>query len=277
VPSQIDNLFVHSILSNLETWVGTTLVFNWQKVVEILPEAHCSILHLRDLLDENGVTLEHEEQNGKPAFAQFTLIFDLNLAEKPIEIDRVYISPVKTESRLAADSEALKKFLKPQLSSQNLDVSAINALFSELYMNICQHAKAKNGYIFATHPDEDGNVTFYFSDPGVGISQNIRQFYRDKEDEPDEKLIEFATQDRISTKSQTQNQGSGLATILSSINEMDGRVETCSLRGCLISESNNKPLKSLSYNHKGTFITLKFNINRLEKLSDDEFNTDIDF
>jgi len=277
VPSQIDNVFVHSILSNLETGVGTTLVFNWQKAEEILPEAHCGILHLRDLLGENGITLQHEGQEGKPVFAQFAQIFELNLAEKPIEMDGVYISPVKTESRLEADSEALKKFLMPHLPSPNLDISVIKSLFSELYMNICQHAKVKKGYVFVTYPDEEGNITFYFSDPGVGISQNIRQFYPEKEAESDEILIEYATQDRISTNSQTQNQGRGLANVLSSVESMEGLVKICSCKGCLIRLPNNKPQKSLSYYHKGTFIALVFNINKLEKLSDDEFNTEIDF
>ncbi|MFN0213029.1 MAG: isoleucine--tRNA ligase [Saprospiraceae bacterium] len=278
IPSQIDNLFLHSVISNLYPKTGKILVFDWQNAQELLPEVHCAILHLRDLLEENGITLIHEGQEGKLIFVQFAQIFDLNLAERPIELDGVYISPVKSESRLEADSEALKIFLKPYLPFPNLDISAIKSLFSELYMNICQHAEVvEKGYIFVTHPDKEGNITFYFSDPGVGISQSIRQFYPEKKNDADEALIKYATQDRVSTRSQPQNQGRGLATVLSSIKAMEGRVEICSCKGCLISEANKMPLKSLSYNHKGTFIAVKFNVNRLEVISDDEYDNDINF
>ncbi|MFN0035227.1 MAG: ATP-binding protein [Saprospiraceae bacterium] len=276
VPKQVDNAFLHTLLSSLETWAEGALILDWKNVEELLPETHCAILHLRDLLEEGGLELRHESQKGVQAFGGFSDIFNLNLSEKPIQRAGVYISPVKEEGRITKDFEALKKFLKPHLPSP-FDYTAISSPFSELYSNICQHAEAQKGYIFVTQPDKEGNITFFFSDPGVGIVKNIRDFFRDKKDEPDEVLIEYATQDRVSTKSQIQNQGRGLANVLSSIESMGGRVEICSGKGRLVSEANKKPLNSLPYDHKGTLIALRFNINRVEELDHDEYSTDIDF
>jgi hypothetical protein len=147
-----------------------------------------------------------------------------------------------------------------------------------LYMNICQHSTENKGYIFISEPDESGEILLSFSDLGVGIVQNLRSFDFPKTTSmSDAEVIEYATQDFVTTKSGIQNQGRGLHTLLTGVRAMNGKTQIFCEKGHFIVEMNQTSHLSLNYEHKGTFIVVKFNIHELEPKSDDDYSSDIDF
>ena len=134
-PERITIEFLQNLYSSINDSDVQVLTFDWHNALTISPDAHCAILHLRDLLEEKASKITHENKN--LAWKKFDEISRLRLEERPIEQDGVYISPVKTESRQDEDVKLLHRFLRSSILRLNLDFYSFKIIFAELYQNIC--------------------------------------------------------------------------------------------------------------------------------------------
>ncbi len=188
----------------------------------------------------------------------------------------MYIAPAQNEAETQMIKGIVKQFFQNsvQADTQKLDTEGIETLFSELFMNICQHSFDTNGFIFIPAVTKEGQFEMIASDLGTGIVSNIRNCYLHEAFVDDASVIEYATRDWISSRTKIQNRGRGLNTVLTCVQALKGSLNILSENGQLILENGRVSLMGLSSTHIGNFLHIAFNINQLREKEESDY---IDF
>lgn len=138
--------------------------------------------------------------------------------------------------------------------------SSVCVAIDEIFNNISDHSTEKIGSIFGQFFPKNNTIKIAVSDFGIGIPKSIEDKF--SLHQTDNKLIEYALQEGVSSQSVPQNRGAGLSNIMRSltINKI-GRVTIISNCG-IVEVSDEKIVRSeaLTESYPGTFFELEFDI-----------------
>jgi hypothetical protein len=275
LPEVLDLKFLHEIFYEIKEKRVNKMSWDWKICKEISDEIKCSLLHFSDEINSFHFDLVHE--NTSSILDEVKQIINRTNVLPNDFSKGIFISAVNKEEVLLNDKLRLEKFLSYCFPEKNIDFSKVGNLFSELYMNICQHSEISKGYIYIAKPDKHGDLNMFFSDLGVGIATKIKNYFTDKSFNNDAEAIDYATELYITTKSGPTNQGKGLDTIKTSTIALGGKLGIYSGQGLLEITEDKKAPSILKYRHLGSLITLKININNLETEKVVTYDEEIDF
>lgn len=234
-------------LNNILSKKGSSIILDWKNCTKISPITFCSILHLQNL----EVKIEHKNKN--QAFNLFNEIYNYKINPFLETKTHLFVSPVEAEKSLVEHTKLMQQFFEPY--TEDKDISNLQNVFSELYMNICQHSKS-NGYILIEQPNENKVSRLFFSDIGVGIAAKIKLYYINSPLKEDAEFIKYATEEGVTTKSQIQNQGRGLNNLVQVVKGLKAKVEIFSNYGHYQNKQGHESLYKLNFQHQGTLIIL---------------------
>jgi hypothetical protein len=259
----LNNLFrEQSLLAN-----GSTVVLDWKLSERIDPNTYCMILHLKELWDTKKLHITHKNTSSNPIYdvVYGILAYEITARETSSSLG-VFISPILSEERLTQDKEMMKRFYGNAAKGKKYDYSPLDNIFSELYMNVCQHSQVASGYIFIAAPNNN-KCQMFFSDVGVGIAESIKVYFTNEAFDSDADAIEYATRLNITTKSTIQNQGKGLDNLLSASKGLSASLEIYAGHG-LLRQKNVLSKELLDFFHKGTLIAISFYLDNLQPEED---------
>jgi anti-sigma regulatory factor (Ser/Thr protein kinase) len=159
----------------------------------------------------------------------------------------------------------------------DMDLSGVEQIFGELYMNVCQHSGFNGGLIYIPDVEDNDYITIIVADLGKGIPGNIKICFPEYSEKSDIDAIEFATNDWITTKSTPQNYGRGLAHLLTISDALQGEVTIISGQGKLIRSNNENQKLPFDEYFPGTLISAKLNLRNFEKQEKQLFDENVDF
>lgn len=136
------------------------------------------------------------------------------------------------------------------------EFSSICVAIDEIFNNISDHSQEHIGSIFGQHYPNRDRIIIAVSDFGIGIPASIKRKF--ELDLPDNKLIEHALEEGISSQSVPQNRGAGLSNIMKTLTRNNiGEVTIVSNCGKVVI-IDNKVVESTSFeeSYPGTFFEL---------------------
>lgn len=184
---------------------------------------------------------------------------------------------IKTETKLLEERTIVNNFLSLQIESKFDYDFILSILFSELYMNICQHSESKQSFYFFSKCNSENSIEIIFFDTGIGIPNKIREYYKNKTFENDSECIEFALQNNVTTKSFIQNYGRGLDNVNSCITSYCGEFQIFSGDGKFSFDGTKNKLSSLSKKLNGTMVFIKINLKNLTFKQDSDYSNELTF
>lgn len=241
--------------------------------------ALCIFMNLLYELEEKEISFEHLAQASNQYYTEQINPFltfpakTLNLLESDFG---AFLAAVDDEDETVSRTMAMNEYLRSKNALKGLDITSLETLFSELFMNICQHSWAKNGIAFVSFPSNSSIIEIIISDIGVGIPSNIREEFSEYQERTDAEAIRYATQDWITTRSTDRNQGRGLnhtKTILSTLN---GKGHIYSGYGALTFDKNTELALETDFHH-GTQIHLLIDFSNFEKAIEPDYTEEVDF
>ena len=265
--AKIDLHYFSNLLLEIETAQTPQITLDWSGCISIDKESYCSILHLRDIMATKNATLSHLGETNA-IYQTVKHIFEYDLDNSSDTFSGVFISPIESEALISQHQGLMENFYSKY--TNQYDITSLKNIFQELYMNVCQHSEVSKGYIFMANPDADGNCEMIFSDKGIGIVDKIRNFFESENFTTDANVIEYATKQGITTKSQTQNQGRGLNNLVTQIQSLKATLRIYANEGIFQKIIQNVTLHNNSLLYKGTLLYLSFNICNLPLREDDE-------
>jgi anti-sigma regulatory factor (Ser/Thr protein kinase) len=277
-PAELNLAFLCQIYHDISTIKkAKTILFDWQNVVKIETEAMVFYLSLQAWCTTNKINIEHISESNS-SYQRLQNIISIDYMDNTLQ--DIYVSPARDEAEMVTKREKIKQFLKQsmQIGKRKLETEVIEILFYELFMNICQHSRDTNGFIFIPAVTEDGVFEMLASDLGVGIVYNIRNYFTEKSFENDARVIEYASQDWITSKTTDKNQGRGLNIIKTSVEALKGELRILCGHGCVkwgIEEQLFSDTTALV--HRGTFLHIILNINQLSEIEEADYSDNFDF
>lgn len=272
LPHKINLLFLRGLYYEIVKLIGDkVIVLDWSNVEKVETGAITYYLCLQNYCCSNDITIQHAHKENL-CYQRIENIMKIDYLN-PHFLQDIYIVPAKNEAETHMIKGIVKQFFENSVEgiTKKLETQGIETMFSELFMNICQHSQDTNGFIFIPAVTIDGQFEMVASDLGVGIVQNIRNYFSGTIFENDESVIEYATKNLITTASTRQNQGKGLNTILTSVKFLKGRLTIFCEKGHLQMENDIVSLKPLALSHKGTFLHISFNINQLDEKEETDY------
>jgi anti-sigma regulatory factor (Ser/Thr protein kinase) len=164
-------------------------------------------------------------------------------------------------------------WLSRNLSLSIASLANIKVCFQEIFNNINDHAHENIGCVFAQHYPQKNSVCVAISDFGVGIPYNIQKYYPSL---TDGEALKRATVPGVTTKSNPQNRGAGLDTLISNVVKNNhGHVYIHSNHGILICNYQDNdvlmtPRESDSL-YPGTLLEIVFKTDTIENVVEEEF------
>lgn len=266
LPAKIDLHYFSNLLLAIETQQAPKITLDWSSCVSIDKQSYCSILHLRDIIAIKNAELSHLGED-TITYQKVKHIFEYDLNNNSDIFSGIFISPIQSEELILQHQRLMENFYSKH--TKGYDLTSLGNIFQELYMNVCQHSEVSKGYIFMANPDENGNCEMIFSDKGIGIVDKICNFFVDETFETDAKVIEYATQKGVTTRSQTQNQGKGLDNLVVQAESLKASLCIYSKQGIFKKIIKDITLLDNPLLYKGTLIYLSFNICNLPLQEDD--------
>ncbi|OFX25038.1 MAG: hypothetical protein A2033_10010 [Bacteroidetes bacterium GWA2_31_9] len=184
---------------------------------------------------------------------------------------------IKTETKLLEERTIVNNFLSLLIDSKFDYDFILSILFSELYMNICQHSESEQSFYYFSKCNSENSIEIIFFDTGVGIPNKIRAYYKNKTFESDSECIEFALQNDVTTKSFIQNYGRGLDNVKSCISSYCGEFQIFSGNGKFSFDGTKYIKRSLSKKINGTMVFIKINLNNLTIKQDNDYSNELTF
>lgn len=183
-----------------------------------------------------------------------------DIFKKPsLRITTLTLKQVETSKINQWQQSDLMIWLQHQTGRRN-DFSSICVAIDEIFNNISDHSTEKIGCIFGQHYPKKNEIIISVSDFGVGIPTTIREKFNGNLS--DDKLIEYALQEGVSSQSVPQNRGAGLSNIMNTLTKNEvSRVTILSNCG-MIEIFNNEIVKSKSFSesYPGTFFELVIDV-----------------
>lgn len=287
IPSQPDlNYFAQLLKTIKEEQVSyDNIEMDWSVCETIDSKVYCILLHFQDIPNVTHINLvasTNRELNTAKSLLNTRLG---NATNCQIIESGIFLSPIYSQEWILQHKEDMKSFYKGFAYEFERDYGVIESIFSELYMNVCQHSSISKGYIFIAKPNEVGTCNIIFSDIGVGIVSKILSFYQRQDIEnhcntegrpySDAAVIEYATREGITTRSETQNQGRGLSNLKSQMQSLQGDLEIRSRFGLYKQNNSGISLEQTTCEHSGTYICLTFNFSALPPKEDIDYEGEI--
>ncbi|MGG1518721.1 hypothetical protein ABE504_25100 [Paenibacillus oryzisoli] len=166
-------------------------------------------------------------------------------------------------------------WLKMNVGLKNKSFSFLGTALSEIFNNIIDHSGSPiGGCAFAQHYPRSKEINLCIADTGMGIASRMRtKFSEDDQGVPlvsDSEYINYATYNKVSTKSNPRNRGMGLNTLLHIIDNNKGSLMILSNEGSLRYNNGKRKLVDLNGYYKGTLIWLSFRTDTLEEEEEEE-------
>jgi anti-sigma regulatory factor (Ser/Thr protein kinase) len=277
-PHEADVLFIQMVINEIFNSRLKEVELDWTECSEITPEGLCLFLNLKTELEIRGITVSHRNNKNNEGFKKTEIVLSFPAEKGALENfpHGIYISAVNAEEEIVMRSETMKRYFRQQSRFAGYDLTTLETLFSELFMNVCQHAEYLNGFIYIPPIKADGTISIHVSDLGIGIPKKIRDYFHEITFENDAACIQYATVNFVTTKSHTRNYGRGLNTLKTSVTIMKGEAEIRSSKGYYLIGKEEK-LAELDYEHQGTLISIRLNLNNFEKQSDPDYNEEVRF
>lgn len=285
IPGKADKEFWHSIIDSIRSdkFNSASIQFDWSACTQIDDISLCLLLNIIVECESRKIRIFNAPLN-PDSFYQikvYPLIsFPINNLDTNEIKSHAFVTAVNDDEKALARVELMKKFLGNHELLRNVDTSALEIIFAELYMNVCQHsslAEIENGMVLISVDESHGLLEMVVSDIGVGIPANIKEAFEAFEDECDAKAIAYATEDMVTTRNTEQNYGRGLNTLKTSVVSLNGELDIFSGNGHFSIRSGNENHMELSCYHNGTQIRLLFDLSNFEMRSKSDFSEEVNF
>lgn len=151
------------------------------------------------------------------------------------------------------------RWLQRQTGRQNA-FSSICLSIDEIFNNISDHSTEQIGSISGQYYPRKKEIVITISDFGIGIPTTIRNKY--KLGYGDNKLIEYALEEGVSSQSVPQNRGAGLSNIMKTLTR-DGVARVTIISNCGMIELFNQEIvetTSFTESYPGTFFELVIDV-----------------
>ncbi len=277
LPKLINLHFLSELLQDIKNKNIQKITFDWSKVENIADETIGFYLSFVSFLEQNNIDLIAENATQCACYQRISNIQHCNILERTDTCKDIYVASVNTLEKQEQLRMQMKDFFRFCIDVGNKDIQPIDIIFSELFMNICQHSANKNGFVFMPFFYNTNAITLIMNDLGDGIVNVIRNYFVDKSFEIDATAIQYATQDFITTESTKSNKGRGLNTLKTILFKIVGDLQIYSERGLYEIREGKEVLSNLPYQHIGTLIKVNILIENLPQKEENDFSQDIDF
>ncbi len=202
----------------------------------------------KDILSRNGFLINHGVP--KPVLSHNTELDYKTFSHKQGKSFSLYI-----------DNEILKKQGFPILS--NLLSKKINESIFELYENARTHGECKNIHTCGQYFPSKRRLHITIVDMGQTIKYNVNNYL--KSSRTGSECIEWAMEDKNTTKTGTISGGLGLAIIFEFIKLNKGKIQIISSDEYWELRSGEIFKQNLNFNFNGTIANLEFNLSDKNK------------
>jgi anti-sigma regulatory factor (Ser/Thr protein kinase) len=210
LPKLISLNFLSELLQVIKKQNIQKITFDWSEVENIADETIGFYLSFVSFLEQNTIDLIAENESQCACYQRIRNIQHCNILERTDFCKDIYVASVKTLEEQEQLRMQMKEFFRSCVPVGSKDIQPIDTIFLELFMNICQHSANQNGFVFMPFSYDNNSITLIMNDLGDGIVNVIRNYFTDETFNIDANVIQYATQDFITTKSTKNNQGRGL-------------------------------------------------------------------
>ena len=277
LPKLIKLYFLSELLQKIKEEKLTTITFNWINVENIADETIGFYLSFLSFLEQNKINLVCENEKKCACYQRISDIQHCNILEITNGCKDIYVASVKTLEAQEQLRMQMKDFFRSCINVGNKDIQPIDTIFSELFMNICQHSANKNGFVFMPFLSNTNSITLIMNDLGDGVVNIIRNYFIDETFNIDANVIRYAMENFVTTKSTESNQGRGLNILKTLMIRIKGDLQVYLEKGLYEISKGKEILSDLSYKHIGTLIKVNILIENLPQKEEDDFSQDIDF
>lgn len=277
LPKLINLHFLSELLQDIKEQNIQKITFDWSEVENIADETIGFYLSFVSFLEQNTIDLIAKNETQCDCYQRISNIQYCNILERTDFCKDIYVASVNTLEKQEQLRMQMKDFFRFCVDVGNKDIQPIDTIFSELFMNICQHSDNKNGFVFIPVLTDKNVITLVMNDLGDGIVNVIRNYFVDKSFEIDATAIQYAAEDFVTTKSTKSNQGRGLNILKTIMISRKGNLQIYSEKGLYQISNGKEILSDLSYKHIGTLIKVNILIENLPQKEENDFSQDIDF
>ncbi len=277
LPRIISLHFLAELLQAIKNQTVQKITFDWLEVKNMADETISFYLSFVSFLEQNKIDLICENELQCTCYQRIKNIRHCNISATHDVCKDIYVATVKTLEEQEQLRMQMKDFFRFCINVGSKDIQPIDTIFSELFMNICQHSDNKNGFVFMPFLYEKNSIVLIMNDLGDGIVNVIRNYFIDKSFTIDANAIQYATVDFVTTKSTKSNQGRGLNILKTIMISLKGDLQIYSAKGLYEIKEGKEILSTLPYQHIGTLIKVEILIENLPQKEVDDFSENIDF
>ncbi len=280
LPALLHSAYVHQIIADVREAELSSILFDWTLCREVDHTAFCLLLNLSYECEERGIKIRHtsHEQN---LFYRESIEPLIRFPARSLELNQsplgAFLSAVDNETTIHSRALGLKSYLRTLPEAKGVNLNPLETLFSELYMNICQHSGFTNGVVFIRTLPDSTIAELIVSDIGVGIPANIREGFTQYSSRTDSEAIQFATQDLVTTKSTEQNYGRGLNTMKTMVAALKGNATIYSGYGVMAINQTGESLAEGNLYHHGTQLRIHIDFRNFDQYIDPDFTEEVIF
>jgi anti-sigma regulatory factor (Ser/Thr protein kinase) len=253
------------------------LIIDWSNCNKLSPESACVLRCMLKMPELKDVVFVNNQASPIFELFMFLLRFEADKVVADTDAKHFFLSSASDEETILSRRKMMLDYLHQFNILSNKDISGIEQIFGELYMNVCQHSGFKQGLVYIPDFSENNYISIIVVDLGKGIPDNIKSHFPEFKAMSDEDAIEFATNDWITTKSTPQNYGRGLAHLLSISDAIEGEVTIVSGAGKLVRTNSESHKFKFDGFFPGTMVHAKLDLCNFETREHLAFDEDVDF
>ncbi|CAN5396242.1 hypothetical protein BH11BAC2_BH11BAC2_18720 [soil metagenome] len=279
LPTKLNKNNLHYFIERIRNEKPTSVLFDWSECSDADNIALCLFINLSYECKQNNAKIRHtsHEKNQYYRLSIFPLIsYTVNVLGVQESDLGVFIASVDKAEAILSRVMSMQKYLRSLSPLDGLNINPLETIFSELYMNICQHS-CSNGIVLVTIEPENNIIEMIISDIGVGIPINIKESFSEYGDKSDAEAILYATEDLVTTKSIEQNYGRGLSTLRTSVISLKGFAAIFSGNGGLLIDEHGILFESYDQYQNGTQIQIRIDFCNFESQVNSDFTEDVTF
>jgi anti-sigma regulatory factor (Ser/Thr protein kinase) len=279
ISDNFDHVYAHKLISAIRLEKPTSVLLDWSNCHYATNIALCLVLNLMFELEQEKIGILHISDEANDYYTKTIYPFISFPAQELIIRESTlgaFLAGVEDETILSRVM-SMKEYLRSLRELDLFNINPLETIFSELYMNICQHSWKSHGIAFVAIEPQNHIIELIISDIGVGIPANIKESFSEFEDKSDAEAILYATEDMITTKSIEQNYGKGLNNLKTSITALNGSAVIYSGYGGLAIESPEVRLEKYDEPINGTQIHIRIDFRNFDERGNFDFTEDIEF
>lgn len=285
MPATVTPDFIHSVIDKVRNASGelSSLQLDWSACIFIDKIGLCLVVNLFTECATRKLKVFNAPITVGDFFAREIapiVNFPISALDTTEFNTPAFVTAVNDIEKALARVELMRKYFQTHDQLRKLDTGPIEIIFSELYMNVCQHSfvsQLENGVVLISIDSNTHLLEFVVSDIGVGIPANIKDTFPDFANSSDEEAIVYATEDLVTTKTTEQNYGRGLSTLKTSVTTMNGTLEIFSGYGHYHVSPQKENKQMLSQYCNGTQIRVLVDLRNFEIRDDSSFSEEVTF